>query len=137
MERNKIRNISTQKHKKIMAKKEDLLTGEQVTKFEMLNELTDSIYIEMKEFSKKKPDDALNAFKVKNVNRILIQLKEFLKTEPTVIFLDLLDEETLPTNSDAILIIGQFKASMDNYRKKYKSNYNRWKTVENPDGRPS
>jgi hypothetical protein len=91
----------------------------------------------MKEISKKKPDDALNAFKVKNVNRILIQLKEFLKTEPTVIFLDLLDEDTLPTNSDAILIIGQFKASMDNYRKKYKSNYNRWKTVENPDGRPS
>lgn len=67
------------------------------------------------------------------MNRILTQLKDFLKSEPTVSFLDLLDEETLPTNSDAILIIGQFKASMDNFRKKYKV-HNRWKTVEYPDG---
>lgn len=117
-----------------MAKKESLPTDEEVVKFEMLNELADSIYIEMKEFSKKKPDDALNPFKVKNVNRVLTQLKDFLKSEPTVIFLDLLDEETLPTNSDAILIIGQFKASMDNFRKKY-TVYHRFKTVENPDGR--
>jgi len=54
-----------------MAKKESLPTDAQVVKFQMLNELADSIYIEMKEFSKKKPDDALNAFKVKNVNRVL------------------------------------------------------------------
>nr|WP_315207022.1 hypothetical protein [uncultured Flavobacterium sp.] len=116
-----------------MAKKYSLPTDQEVVKFEMLNELADSIYIEMKEFSKKKPDDALNPFKVKNVNRVLTQLKDFLKSEPTVNFLDLLDEETLPTNSDAILIIGQFKASMDNFRKKYKS-YNRWTTVEYPEG---
>ena len=117
-----------------MAKKESLPTDKQIVNFEMLNELADSIYTEMKEFSKKKPDDALNAFKVKNVNRVLTPLKEFLKDEPTVGFLDLLDDETLPTNSDAILIIGQFKASMDNYRNKYTNSYRRWKTVENPDG---
>lgn len=119
-----------------MAKKEVLPTDAQVTEFQMLNQLTDSIYTEMKEFSKKKPDDALNAFKVKNVNRVLSQLKEFLKGEPTVSFLDLLDDETLPSNSDAILIIGQFKAAMDNYRNKYTNNYHRWKTVENSEGRP-
>ena len=118
-----------------MAKKESLPTDAQVVKFQMLNELADSIYIEMKEFSKKKPDDALNAFKVKNVNRVLTQLKDFLKEEPTVSFLDLLDEQTLPSNSDAILIIGQFKAAMDNYRKKYTTNYQRWKTAENPLGK--
>ena len=120
-----------------MAKKETLPTDAQVTKFIMLNELTDSIYTEMKEFSKKKPDDALNTFKVKNVNRVLLQLREFLKDEPTVGFLDLLDEQTLPSNSDAILIIGQYKASMDNYRNKYKNKYNQWTTAEYPDGRPS
>lgn len=116
-------------------KQEKLPTAAQVTKFEMLNELADSIYTEMKEFAKKKPDDALNKFKVKNINRVLSQLKEFLNEEPTVDFLDLLDDESLPSNSDAILIIGQFKASMDNYRKKYRNQYLRWKTIENPEGR--
>jgi hypothetical protein len=43
----------------------------------MLNELAESTYLEMKEFSKNKPDDALNAFKLKNVNRVLTQLKQF------------------------------------------------------------
>lgn len=118
-----------------MAKKDSLPTNAQVVKFEMLSELTDSIYIEMKEFSKKKPDDALNAFKVKNVNRVLTQIKEFLNAEPTVAFLDLLDEDSLPSNSDAILIIGQFKASMDNFRNKYTNKYAQWLTVESPEGK--
>jgi hypothetical protein len=118
-----------------MNKKILLPTDEQVTKFQMLNQLVDSIYTEMKEFSKKKPDDALNPFKIKNVNRVLENLKEFLKDEPTASFLDLLDDENLPTNSDAILIIGQFKASMDNYRNKYTNEYRRWKTRENPEGK--
>jgi len=119
-----------------MSKKRNLPTDAEIVNFEMLNELAESIYLEMKEFSKKKPDDALNAFKVKNVNRVLTQLKQFLKDEPTVDFLDLLDTESLPSNSDAILIIGQFKASMDNYRNKYTSSYRRWKTTENPEGKP-
>ncbi|OBY65976.1 hypothetical protein [Polaribacter vadi] len=118
-----------------MTKTNSLPTDEQVEKFQMLNQLADSIYTEMKEFSKKKPDDALNPFKVKNVNRVLTQLKDFLKNEPTVNFLDLLDDETLPTNSDAILIIGQFQASMNNFRNKNTNQYRRWKTIENPDGK--
>ncbi|MHA4737078.1 hypothetical protein [Dyadobacter sp. MSC1_007] len=111
---------------------EGLPTNKEIVKFQMLDELAESVYVEVKELSKKKPDDALNKFKVKNVNRILVELKEFLKKEPTVDFLDLLDEEALPTNSDAILVIGQFKASMDNFRKKYRNMYGKWRTVENP-----
>lgn len=117
-----------------MKNKNQLPTNTEIKSFEMLDELSTSIYIEMKEFSKKKPDDALNPFKVKNVNRVLIQIKEFLADQPTVAFLDLLDDEILPSNSDAILIIGQFKAAMDNFRKKYQNNYRKWKTVEDPDG---
>ena len=113
-----------------------LPTDAEIVKFLMWNELIESIYIEMKEFSKKKPDDTLNDFKVKNVNRVLAEIKDFLKDEPTVNFLDLLDSEALPSNSDAILIIGQFKAAIDNYKKKYKNSYGRWTTVENPKGMP-
>ncbi|WP_187262949.1 hypothetical protein [Pontibacter beigongshangensis] len=118
-----------------MPSKENLPTNAQIVKFQMLNELADSIYTEMKEFAKKKPDDPLNKFKVKNINRVLSQLKEFLKDEPTIDFLDHLDDESLPSNSDAILIIGQFKASMDNFRNKYTNQYRRWRTVENPQGK--
>jgi hypothetical protein len=116
-----------------MANKDRLPTEAQVESFRMLDELLDSIYLEMKEFSKKKPDEPLNKFKVKNVNRVLEQVKEILKNEPTNMFLDILDDESLPTNSDAILVIGQFKASMDRFRKEYTGKY-RWKTVENPKG---
>lgn len=115
-------------------KSDQLPTNAEVEKFKMLSKLVDSIYEEMKEFSKKKPDEPLNKFKVKNVNRVLEQIKEILKTQPTIEFLDLLDDETLPTNSDAILIIGQFNAAMASFRTKYRNRYDRWTTKENPLG---
>lgn len=117
-----------------MSKNITLPTEAQVEQFKMLDELLESIYLEMKEFSKKKPDEPLNKFKVKNVNRVLEQVKGILKNEPTNSFLDILDDESLPTNSDAILVIGQFKASMERFQQKYSAGYEKWKTRENPNG---
>lgn len=117
--------------------KQHLPTRGQVNEFAMLKDLLASIYLEMKEFSKKKPDEPLNKFKVKNINRVLDPIKKILVNQPTLEFLDLLDEDTLPSNSDAILVIGQFTAAMDRFYKKYHyySEYDqkhRWSTVENP-----
>lgn len=117
-----------------MAKKSELPTDATVEKFKMLAQLLEAVYTEMKEFSKKKPDEPLNKFKVKNVNRVLEQVKDILKNEPTIGFLDLLDDETLPSNSDAILIIGQYSASMNSFRAKFTNSYRRWMTKENPNG---
>jgi len=128
---------------KNMAKKEkevnhNLPSEADVSKYEMLEKLLASIYDEMKEFSKKKPDEPLNKFKVKNVNRVLEQIKEIMKNEPTNEFLDLLDEDSLPSNSDSILIIGQFNAAMAQFRSKYYRShssmygYNVWSTKESP-----
>jgi len=126
-----------------MAKKEKgeelhLPTDADVDKYEMLEKLLDSIYNEMKEFSKKKPDEPLNKFKVTNVNRVLAQIKEIMKDEPTDEFLDLLDEDTLPSTSDSIIVIGQFRAAMEQYRAKYYKRVpgsgNRWHTKEFPRG---
>lgn len=111
---------------------DEILPSEgQVQEFKMLDQLLHSIYFEMKEFSKKKPDEPLNKFKVKNVNRVLTPVKEILSLEPTNKFLDILDDESLPTNSDAILVIGQFKAAMARFEKKY-TKYGKWNTKENP-----
>ena len=120
-----------------MKSKQKLPTQVQIEKYKMLSNMINSIYDEMKEFSKKKPDETLNNFKVKSINRILEPIKEILKNEPTFEFLDLLDEETLPSNSDAILIIGQFNASIKEFRNKYylisEDGYNyQWSTKENP-----
>ncbi len=111
---------------------------ENVRQFEMLSEMIDAIYIEMKEFSKKKPDEPLNKFKVKNVNRILEKVKDVLISQPTSMFLDLLDDETLPSNSDAILIIAQYKAALARFKDDFwlyddwDEHEWRWSTKENP-----
>lgn len=106
-----------------MAKKK-INTGKKPTKenaeqFDMLSPILDSVYIEIKELFKKKQDGALNEIKVKMTNRILAKVKLILKEDPTVEFLDLLDEVSLPTNSDAVLIIAQFKAAMQQYKDKH------------------
>lgn len=116
--------------------KNNLPSNADVEKFEMLDKLVDSIYLEMKEFSKKKPDEPLNKFKVKSVNRVLEQVKDILSNEPTLEFLDLLDDQTLPSNSDSILILGQFMAAMKQFHSKYWQREPgiglRWSTKENP-----
>lgn len=95
------------------------ITKEALDQYRYLYPLLSSLLEEMKELSKKKQDGALNTMKVKLSNRLLTKIKAFLSNEPTDEFLDLLDEQNLPTNSDAVLIISQFKAAMDRYRNKY------------------
>lgn len=51
-------------------------------------------------------------------NRIMSRVKTLLEGYPTSEFLDLLDTVKLPTNSDAVLIVAQFKTAMDQYRTK-------------------
>lgn len=96
-----------------------LPTNAQVEKFTMLSPMLDSVLEEMKEFSKKKQDGVLNPLKVKMINRILEQIKAILSNEPTVEFLDLLDDETLPTNSDVVLILSQYRTVMNQFEDKY------------------
>ncbi|MFF2482728.1 hypothetical protein [Paenibacillus sp. NPDC058071] len=117
------------------ARNTDLPTEAIVAKFEMLTPMLDSALLEMREFSKKKQDGVLNPLKVKVLNRLLYDLKEILSADPSTEYLDLLDDESLPQNSDAVLILGQFRAAMDQFRIKYFGYYNgthRWLTVENP-----
>lgn len=87
--------------------------------FDMLLPILNSVYTEIKELSKKKQDGALNEIKVKMTNRRLSKVQTILKDDPTVEFLDLLDEVSLPTNSDAVLIIAQFQAAMVQYKDKH------------------
>ena len=83
----------------------NLLTSAEVKRYEMLYPMINSDLDEIRELSKKKQDEPLNKFKVKTINKKLEQVKEILKNEPTYEFLELLDEDTFPSNSDAVLLI--------------------------------
>jgi len=103
----------------------------EVQEYELLNPLLSSLLTEMKELSKKKQDGVLNKLKVTMVNNILERIRGLLEKEPTSQFIPLLDDETLPTNSDVVLILAQFQSAMDQYRSRYHRDY-RWHTQENP-----
>jgi hypothetical protein len=99
-----------------------LPSEQDVADYKMLSQQLDSLFEEMKEFSKKKPDEFINKVKVKIINRVLEKIKTILSHEPTLEFLDLLDEDTLPTNSDVVLILGQFNSAIVQFRIKYYEN---------------
>lgn len=88
-------------------------------KFEMLFPMVNSDLNEIRELSKKKQDEPLNKFKVKTINKKLEQVKVILSDEPTSDFLELLDEDTLPSNSDAVLMISQYIKAMEQFKAKY------------------
>jgi hypothetical protein len=81
--------------------------------------------------------------KMMMANRVLAPIKEILKNEPSYGFLDILNEDDMPTNSDLVLIISQYEKAMSNFREKYflidRLNIDkygdaqaRWSTKENP-----
>lgn len=99
---------------------ENLLpNSDKIRKFEMLFPMVNSDLNEIRELSKKKQDEPLNKFKVSTINKKLKQVKEVLDDEPTSEFLELLDDETLPSNSDAVLMISQFIQAMEQFKTKY------------------
>lgn len=104
-------------------------TDEQVKLYLTINPLLKSAFDEVKEFSKKKQDEELNIKKVKMINRLLEKAKEILKDEPTVDYLELLDEDELPTNSDAVLTMSQFISAMNKFHDDhyhYENNMHSW-----------
>ncbi|MCK4252730.1 hypothetical protein KAX97_14880 [candidate division WOR-3 bacterium] len=119
-----------------MAKKDTqpkLPSKEQVEKYQLLFPIFIEVLLEVKELSKKNQDGALNKLKIRMINRILEEIKTVLVDQPTSQFLNLLDDETLPTNSDTVLILAQFHAAMNMFHRKY---YNepsgKWSTKATP-----
>jgi hypothetical protein len=118
---------------------QNLPSNQDIEQYNLLNDMFNAIFIEMKQFSKGKQETALNKFKVKKINEILLKIKDLLSTQPTIVFLELLDDVTLPMYSDAVLILAQYRAALDQFKEKYffkddddiLSQY-RWHARENP-----
>ncbi|MGM9479444.1 hypothetical protein ACS5PU_23685 [Pedobacter sp. GSP4] len=105
-----------------MAKKDKLKSApsqDDVDQYQMLYPMVVADLTEVKSLSSKKPDGSLNKLKVNMINKKLEKIRNILASEPTVEFLDTLDSDSLPSNSDAVFIILQFKTAMEQFRTKY------------------
>lgn len=94
-------------------------TQKQADIYDAVISVFDELFKELKDLGKKKPDATLNEAKVKIINRILTDVKECLKGEPNHKYLDLLDDETLPQYSDAILILAQHDGALKDFRNRH------------------
>ena len=99
--------------------KNGYVTPEQVATHGVMTPLLQAMYLEFSELSKKKPQEVLSANKVKVVNRLLTPILGMLENEPMRPFLDVLDEDDLPQNSDVILMLSQVRAAMHSFRERH------------------
>jgi hypothetical protein len=95
------------------------VTASDVERYETLRPLIESLHEDVKELTRKSQSIPLSKVKVQMINRLLAQVKKLLQPEPTAAFLDLLEEDLLPQNADALLVLGQHKAALDQYHEKY------------------
>lgn len=111
-------------------------TNARTAQFDMIQPMLEAAHKELSELSKKKQDGVLNELKVRYINRLLTGAKEALGDDPSLAFVELLDEETLPQNSDAVLVVGQWLAAMTQFHDRHhgydRDMQARWFTVEHP-----
>jgi len=99
-------------------------TQEKVSVYETTMPLLKAMYFEFKELSKKKPDSAVSKNKIKITNRLLEKVRVALENSSSIEFLDLLDEDDIPQVSDVTLILSQYVASMEAFKKRHYGYYN-------------
>ncbi|WP_139134574.1 hypothetical protein [Streptomyces sp. TP-A0874] len=112
-------------------------TEAQAETYDRLVPMLTAAHREMSELSRKKQDGIVNALKIRNINRLLDELLEVLGDDPSRDFLEKLDEDTLPQNSDVVLLLSQWQAALGQFKKLHYGNdpttyESRWFTVEYP-----
>lgn len=101
--------------------------------FEKTQAQLHGLYDEMMVFSKKKPDDPVNKFKLKFINQVLINTNAILdeKNKPFNDF-DTFDEDSLPTNSDVVMILSQYINCLEKFRSEpIKFDFRHWYWIIN------
>lgn len=112
-------------------------TNEQAAAYDRLVPMLEAAHREMTELSKKKQDGVVNTLKIKMINRLLSELSKVLENDASHNFVDMLDEESLPQNSDVVLVLSQWQAALKQYKDKHHgydsaNGKHRWSTTEDP-----
>ena len=95
------------------------ITSVEFAQYTTLLPLVEAMHDDIRELSRKNQNAAISKSRIAMINRRLGDLKKLLNREPTAPYLELLDEETVPQNADVLLILGQFKAALDQFKEKY------------------
>lgn len=92
-------------------------TNEDVENLEKLIGQLQGLHSEMSQLAKKSPNDGLNVFKLKLVNKVLQSGNEVLAGR-YIPFDDFrqFEEEDLPTNSDVTMILAQYMEQAERFR---------------------
>lgn len=89
----------------------------EVDRFEKLSGQLISVYEEMSLLSKKNPNDAVNKFKLKFINKLIKQSNEFLSEKYRPFDnLDCFDEDDIPHTSDVVFILSQYLQCLEKRR---------------------
>lgn len=93
------------------------MTEEQVSQFEKTQSQLNGLYIEIGLLSKKNPNDAVNKFKLKFINKTILESNELLGEEykPYREF-DKFEEEDVPTTSDVTMMLEQYINCLEKLR---------------------
>lgn len=91
-----------------------ITSTEDILNFEKIQSQLISLHEELSVLSKKSPNDSVNKFKVKMINPILHEANKILEDQnkPFDEFEEF-DVDDLPSNSDVVLILGQYINCMD------------------------
>ena len=100
-------------------------TNNDSDKFVKLVKQMKSLMEEFSVLSKKKPDGAVNKFKIKLINPVLEVANYFVDDKRYKPFeeFELFDEDTLPTNSDVLVILSQYIVCLEKYYEDKKQYY--------------
>jgi hypothetical protein len=101
---------------------------QEVDNFEKLQAQLEGLHNEISALSKKSQNDALNKFKLKFVNKIISDSNELLGNDykPFSDF-DTFDENDLPSNSDAAMMLTQYLSCFEKLRAdNVKQDLGRW-----------
>jgi hypothetical protein len=99
--------------------KGDVTTIARASMYESLDPLLKAMYQEFQELSRKKQEGVLNRNKIQMVNRLLKDVLTILEAEPSRGYLNLVDEDDVPQNSDIALLLSQYRAAMKQFHEKY------------------
>lgn len=94
------------------------MTRKDVETFLKLQPQLKSAYEEVSLLSKKKPAEAVNNFKLKFINSILVRANDILKEKykPFPDQFSEFNEDDIPTNSDVVFILSHYLTSLEKLR---------------------
>jgi hypothetical protein len=93
------------------------MNTKEIETFEKIHLQLEGIYDEVKALSNKRPDDAINLFKLRLINQLLVDSNKIIqeKNRPFKDF-KVFDEASIPTNSDVVFVLSGYLSAFEKVR---------------------